>query len=636
MEGGLFAGIRKLLSGFACYQARPSIDVDNFTSTIRFDTQDKTTEDESSSSRFNYLNKSPKPVHYDEDETSEDLSPKLTRKRSLSTTEKNQPDFFNDNNICQFQTEPKKILKHFYNNKRKANIMLWNAIENNELELCAELLDEKVYGDQKAQLSFKGKDNKTPLHRAVEVGNIKILDLLLEKAEIYDLNAQDNFLQTPLHLACKIANKNIAKILINVGARTDIEDINGKTPFEIAKENAEKSFLATFYKQTERVFPDSPIPSQEDETIEIQTFEESEIEQMMQRLSSPFIPNDLGKEKASKVPVFDEEEKIEKKKVTASDFEAISQLGKGSFGEVFLVRKICTDELFAMKILRKNKVIGQNLVKYAFTERNVMSYFNHPFIVGLKYAFQTSDKLFLILDYCPGGDLTSYIQQNKKFDEKRARIYLCEILLALEELHKRDIIYRDLKPDNVVLDAQGHTLLTDFGLSKEGVYDNDSAKSFCGSVAYLAPEMLKRKGHGKAVDWYLLGVLLYEMLTGAPPYYASNREQLFYNIQNAKLKLPAYLSPEAKSLLTGLLERDPSRRLGSHYDAEDIKRHEFFSGINWAKVIRRELKPPKPNKKMIPLQNIPQYKVRGRQSSPEGDSHRLEGWTFIGDNVNMP
>ena len=159
--------------------------------------------------------------------------------------------------------------------------------------------------------------------------------------------------------------------------------------------------------------------------------------------------------------------------------------------------------------------------------------------MGLNYAFQTKDKLFLILEYCPGGDLGKVLEQEKRFDEARARIYLAEILLALEDLHKRDIIFRDLKPDNVVLDTHGHALLTDFGLSKEGVLDNQAANSFCGSVAYLAPEMLKRSGHGKSVDWYLLGVLLYEMLVGMPPYFNRDREKLVSNIQKGPLLMPS-------------------------------------------------------------------------------------------------
>ena len=147
------------------------------------------------------------------------------------------------------------------------------------------------------------------------------------------------------------------------------------------------------------------------------------------------------------------------------------------------------------------------------------------------------------MDFCPGGDLGKIIAHERRFSEDRARLYIAEVLLALQELHKRDIIYRDLKPDNVVLDDDGHALLTDFGLSKEGVLEvSKGAKSFCGSIAYLAPEMLERKGHGKSVDWYLLGVLLYEMLVGKIPYYSTNKEMLLENIKNGHLYLPNYLT----------------------------------------------------------------------------------------------
>jgi hypothetical protein len=214
---------------------------------------------------------------------------------------------------------------------------------------------------------------------------------------------------------------------------------------------------------------------------------------------------------------------IEEERIGPSSFICHALLGKGSFGEVYLVEKKNTKVLYAMKVLSKDKVMGQNLVKYAMTERNVLSITDHPFIVKLSCAFQSHETLFLILDYCSGGDLAQHLSKEKKFTEERAKIYMCEILLALEDLHKRDIIFRDLKPDNVVLDRQGHALLTDFGLSKEGVLDNKGAKSFCGSIAYLAPEMLKRTGHGKSVDWYLLGVLFYEMIVGVPPYFTNNK-----------------------------------------------------------------------------------------------------------------
>jgi serine/threonine protein kinase len=177
-----------------------------------------------------------------------------------------------------------------------------------------------------------------------------------------------------------------------------------------------------------------------------------------------------------------------------------------------------------MKILNKKQILGNNLVKYAKTERDVLTYTKHPFIVGLKYAFQTPEKLFLLLDYAPGGNMSRALHKDRRFTEERARWYMCELMLALEELHKRDIIFRDLKPDNVVFDEDGHALLTDFGLAKEAIMNNNAARSFCGSPAYLAPEMLKRSGHGKSVDWYLLGVLLYEMLVGIPPYYSNNKD----------------------------------------------------------------------------------------------------------------
>ena len=168
-------------------------------------------------------------------------------------------------------------------------------------------------------------------------------------------------------------------------------------------------------------------------------------------------------------------------KVGPSSFIAHKLLGTGSFGEVYLVEKVTTGKLYAMKVLSKSKIMGHNLTRYAMTERNVLSITSHPFIVKLSFAFQTQEKLYLILEYCPGGDLSEYLHVEKRFTEDKARLYMAEVLLAIEDLHHRDIIFRDLKPDNVVLDEDGHALLTDFGLSKEGVLDNSwGAQSFCG------------------------------------------------------------------------------------------------------------------------------------------------------------
>lgn len=221
------------------------------------------------------------------------------------------------------------------------------------------------------------------------------------------------------------------------------------------------------------------------------------------------------------------------KKLTLESFEIIEKLGKGSFGSVFLVRKKDDPEKknYAMKVLEKDKVLAQNLIRYAKTERNVLCLAKHQFIVGLEFAFQTTSRLYLIMEYCPGGDMGQALAKHRRFELDLARIYAAEIVLAIEYLHKNEIIFRDLKPDNVVFDEDGHALLTDFGLSKTGMGASSVSNSFCGSVAYLAPEMLRRAGHTKSIDWYLLGVLIYEMLVGVPPYFNPDKAILFKNIE---------------------------------------------------------------------------------------------------------
>jgi len=330
---------------------------------------------------------------------------------------------------------------------------------------------------------------------------------------------------------------------------------------------------------------------------------------------------------------------IEEERITPSSFICLALLGKGSFGEVYLVQKINTGSLYAMKVLSKDRIMGQNLLKYAMAERNVLSLSNHPFIVKLNFAFQTLSKLFLILDYCPGGDLSKHLYHEKRFIEPRAKFYICEILLALEDLHKRDIIFRDLKPDNVVLDSDGHCKLTDFGLSKEGVFDSNCAKSFCGSIAYLAPEMLKKEGHGKAVDWYLLGVLLYEMLIGIPPFFTEKREEIFYNIEYGELQIPKFISKNASCLLRDLLQKDPLKRLGGGIrDALEIKEHEYFKGVNWDDVYNKKVIPPKIKKysKMLQTYNRPRlfanddnYDVYNTEGNEIYCNNPLPGWSFI-------
>jgi serine/threonine protein kinase len=190
----------------------------------------------------------------------------------------------------------------------------------------------------------------------------------------------------------------------------------------------------------------------------------------------------------------------------------------------------------------------QNILRYAMTERKILSTVNHPFIVKLRYAFQTHEKLYLVMDYCPGGDLLALIKKFGVLEEHLLRKYMAEIVLAIEALHRAEIIYRDLKPSNIIIDSDGHACLTDFGLSKEAAL----AHSFCGSTAYLAPEMLWRRGHTKVLDWYLLGVVIYECLTGRPPFWDSNKEQLLANIKSGRYKP---LGPEFSKEVRDLVEK---------------------------------------------------------------------------------
>ncbi|KAI1293815.1 Ribosomal protein S6 kinase beta-1 [Halotydeus destructor] len=284
-------------------------------------------------------------------------------------------------------------------------------------------------------------------------------------------------------------------------------------------------------------------------------------------------------------------------KVGAKDFELLKVLGKGGYGKVFQVRKITGKDagmVYAMKVLRKATIVrNQKDTAHTKAERNILECVKHPFIVDLHYAFQTGGKLYLILEYLSGGELFMHLEREGIFMEDTAAFYLAEITLALEHLHREGIIYRDLKPENILLDYRGHIKLTDFGLCKEAINDGVVTHTFCGTIEYMAPEILTRTGHAKAVDWWSLGALMYDMLTGAPPFTAENRKKTIEKILKCKLNLPPYISPDAKDLLRKLLKRQAPQRLGAGPgDAEPIKRHPFFRHINWMEVIEHRGDPP--------------------------------------------
>jgi len=325
-------------------------------------------------------------------------------------------------------------------------------------------------------------------------------------------------------------------------------------------------------------------------------------------------------------------------KVSLEDFDLLKVLGKGGFGKVMLVRKKGTTDIYAMKVLKKEAVIRRNQVAHTKTETHILKQIRHPFLTRMYFAFQSEGKLYMVLNYLPGGELFYRLKREGRFSVERVRLYTAEIALGLGHLHSLDMIYRDLKPENILLDEVGHICLTDFGLSKESVSTPNAARTFCGTPEYLAPEILQGVGHGKGVDWWSLGTLIFEMLTGLPPFYSRNINHMYEKILKAELRCPSFLPADVKSLVEGLLIRDPVKRLGSgEGDVKELEQHEFFKPLDPVKVYNKEYTPIyKPNiGSGTDTANFdPQFTAEAAVDSVvdgnfmQGQPNQFEGFTF--------
>eukprot|EP00003_Mantamonas_plastica_P001182 TRINITY_DN1084_c0_g2_i1.p1 TRINITY_DN1084_c0_g2~~TRINITY_DN1084_c0_g2_i1.p1 ORF type:complete len:361 (-),score=123.86 TRINITY_DN1084_c0_g2_i1:290-1372(-) len=287
---------------------------------------------------------------------------------------------------------------------------------------------------------------------------------------------------------------------------------------------------------------------------------------------------------------YDEEFEQMLSELKKDDLDMSTTLGTGTFGRVRLCRT-ANGDIFAMKIMQKSEIVRLKQVEHVENEREILLSIRHPFIVNLFKTFQDESNLYMLFEYVRGGELFHHLRKNRRFDVPRARYYAAEIVLAIQYLHSKNVIYRDLKPENLLLDHDGHIKITDFGFAKNVEYNKTF--TFCGTAEYVAPEIIRGKGYGKSVDWWCVGVLIYEMLAGYTPFYDEDPFGIYKQILKGKLYFPSHFDVVSKDLIKKLLTVDLTKRLGNLKNgAEDIKKHPWFQGLNFKDLFHKELETP--------------------------------------------
>jgi len=281
--------------------------------------------------------------------------------------------------------------------------------------------------------------------------------------------------------------------------------------------------------------------------------------------------------------------RIKGKSKTFEDFKILKHIGQGAYGKVYQVQANDTHKVYAMKVLKKHHLLKTNSVSNTMAERDILQKIRHPFIVQLHWTFQTQARVGFVMEYVSGGQLFFHLRKEAILSENVARFYVAELVLALEHLHANQVIHRDLKPENILISSTGHVILTDFGLAKEQVEADDAgASTFCGTIEYMAPEMIKGEKYGKSADFWSTGILLFDMLNGNPPYRNKNKKKLQDEICTKKINMPSYWHKDTHSIIKGLTTKNAYERL----KLGEIKTHPFFKTIHWQKLLDRQIPPP--------------------------------------------
>ena len=402
---------------------------------------------------------------------------------------------------------------------------LTSAIEKNNSELLA----SKVLNTELS--TFIDSEGFSLLHKAVFAGNLQAVSILSRKV---NLDLTDDSGRTALHYACLQQKTEIIDYLIESGCKLDISDNYNKSPIDYIQD---LTILKSFSDIGSRKTPNSLFSIAE-------STDEANIEALFTR------------------------RKGKTEQYLIKDYEVIRFIGQGSFSKVFLVRNLDNSKFFAMKVMNKERICQKGMLGYVLTEKKILSKLQHPFIVPLVATFQINTHLMLLLHYCPDS-LQEKIRNS--LPKCLVKLYTCELALVIGYLHEKDIMHRDLKPGNVLINDDGHVMLADFGLAKESL----AASSFCGSIGYLAPEMEPGQVYGKEVDWYMLGLILFEMTTGSV--YCEHPEKL------------AEIDQDTRQLIEKLLDKNPSTRLGALNDLEEVKANPYFQGVDWEKVASKEV-----------------------------------------------